>query len=409
MTETQNTANKDGDPPANPAANPTPGPDASGPDASGPDAASANAPEADSPPPRSGDPVRRWTFIVIAVAVVLLAWYLRSDRVTPSTSQARVHALVVPIAPEVSGTVTAVNVRNNQAVERGQALFQIDLERYQLALQSAEATLDQARQAQGAAEANVRSAEASLASARASEEKARLDAVRMRNIRAQDPGALSERRLESAEASLTSAQSRVTSAEAAVQAALEQLGKPGDENAAVQQALAAVDTARLNLARATVRAPEDGVVTGVQLDTGNFAGAGAPQMTFIATHNIWIQADFTENNLGHLDPGDEVGIVFDVFPGQVLEGTVREIGFGVSLNSPPLGALPTINNDTRWLRAAQRYPVLIDFTLPVTDDGRTRLKVGSQASVVVFTGDNPLFNALARIYLRVLALMTYAY
>lgn len=374
-----------------------------------PQATAAESPENPAKPAKAKDPVRRWTFILLIVAAALLTWYLRGDRITPSTSQARVHALVVPIAPEVSGTITSVGVRNNQAVEKGQALFQIDIERYEYALQTAEASLDQARQAQGAAEANVRSAKASVESARASEEKARLDAVRMRSIRAQDPGALSERRLESAEASLTSAQSRVTSAEAALAAAREQLGKPGDENAAVQQALAAVDSARLNLERATVRAPENGVVTGVQLDTGNFAGQGTPQMTFIATQNIWIQADFTENNLGHLDPGDRVGVVFDVFPGQIMEGTVREIGFGVSLDSPPLGALPTIKNDTNWLRSAQRYPVLIDFEIPLTEDNRTRLKVGSQATVVVFTGEHPLFNTLARLYLRVVALLTYAY
>ncbi|MGD8359117.1 MAG: biotin/lipoyl-binding protein, partial [Lysobacterales bacterium] len=75
------------------------------------------------------DPVRRWTFIVLALCLVLLGWYLRADRVTPSSSQARVNALVVPVAPEVSGTITGVSVRNNQVVEAGQELFQIDIER----------------------------------------------------------------------------------------------------------------------------------------------------------------------------------------------------------------------------------------------------------------------------------------
>jgi len=358
---------------------------------------------------RQRDPVKRWTKAILIVCAALLVWYLRSDRVTPYTSQARVHALVVPVAPEVSGTITGVFVSNNQAVKKGDALFQIDIERYQLALQNAQASLDQARQSQGAAEANVDASRASLESALANEERARLDAVRMRNIREQDPGAISERRLESAEASLASAQARVTSARAAVQAALEQLGAPGDLNAVVQQALAAYETARLNLERATVRAPEDGLVTGVQLDRGNFAGAGAPQLTFIATHTFWIQADFTENNLGHLDPGDPVQIVFDVLPGRVHEGTVREIGFGVSVNSPPLGQLPTIRNDNAWLRAAQRYPVLIDFELPATEVGRTRIKVGSQASVTVYTGRHFVMNLLARIYMRIVAILSYAY
>jgi multidrug resistance efflux pump len=364
--------------------------------------------EAEAPEASAKDPVRRWTFILLMVIAALLAWYLRADRVTPVSAQARVNALVVPIAPEVSGTLTGVFVGNNQPVKAGQELFQIDIERYRLAVQTAEAALEQARQAQGAAQANVDSARASVESAVANEKRARQDFERQRTIREQDPGALSERRLQSAEASLASAQARVSSARAALQAAIENLGKPGDENAAVQQALAALDTARLNLERATVRAPVDGVVTGVQLDKGNFAAAGAPQMTFIATGDVWVQADFTENNLGHLAPGDAVGIVFDVLPGRVIPGTVREVGFGVSVDSPPLGSLPTIQNDKNWLRDAQRYPVLVDFELPDRQD-RARLKVGSQATVVVYTGRHPLFNFLARLYMRALSILTYAF
>ncbi|MEM9251117.1 MAG: HlyD family secretion protein [Planctomycetota bacterium] len=374
--------------------------------------ATEQQPEATETPPdtpeNKADPVRRWTLIVLAAVALLIVWYLRADRVTPYTSQARVHALVVPIAPEVSGTITDVLVRNNQQVSAGDPLFQIDIERYQLAVQTARATLDQARQAQGAAQANVDAARAQLESALASEERQRLDTVRIRAIREQDPGAMSQRRLESAEASLASATSRVTSTRAALEAAIQQLGKEGDLNAQIQQAQAALDSAILNLERATVRAPEDGVVTGVQLDTGNFAGAGAPQMTFISTKNVWIQAEYKENNLAFLDAGDEAWIVFDVHPGRVVKGRVREIGFGVSVNSPPLGALPTITNDTNWLRDAQRYPVLVDFDVPL-EEGQVRLKVGSQASLVVFTGDHGFFNMLARVYVRVVSILTYAY
>lgn len=376
--------------------------------------AKADAPAAE-PAPRAEpakparNPVRRWTLIVLAICVVLMFWYLRSDRVTPFTAQARVHALVVPVAPEVSGTITSVEVANNQVVEAGQVLFRIDEERYGYAVATAQAALDQAYQGQGAAGANVDAARASLASAQANMERARLDAERMRRIREQDPGAISERRLESAEASLRVSEGQVEAARAALTAALEQLGSPGDENATVRQALTGLESARLNLERATVRAPDDGVVTGVQLNKGGFAGAGHAQMTFIATHNIWIQADYKENNLGHIDPGDTVAIVFDVLPGRVIEGAVREIGFGVDVGDPPLGKLPTIKNDKNWLRAAQRYPVLIDFELPRNSEGVTRLKVGSQATVVVYTGTHPLFNTLARLYMRVLSILTYAY
>lgn len=359
-------------------------------------------------PDEPADPVRRWTLIVLGLVVLTIGWYLRADRVTPYTTQARVHALVVPIAPEVSGTVTSVQVSNNQQVAAGDPLFQIDIERYELAVQTARATLDQARQAQGAARANVDAARAQLTAALAAEERTRLDTARIRTIREQDPGAISLRRLESSEASLVSATSRVTAARAALDAAIQQLGKEGDLNAQVQQAQAGLDNALLNLERATVRAPEDGVVTGVQIDKGKFAGAGTAQMTFISTSNIWVQAEFKENNLSFLDPGDEVWIVFDVHPGRVVKGRVREVGFGVSLDSPPLGKLPTIRNDRKWLRDAQRYPVLVDFEVP-REDGMVRLKVGSQANVVVFTGDNALFNFAARLYLRAVSVLTYAY
>ena len=373
-----------------------------------PEAKAEESPVQEDSKARARDPVKRWTRIILIVCAALLIWYLRSDRITPYTSQARVHALVVPIAPEVSGTITSVSVGNNQEVTAHQELFQIDIERYQLAVQTAEATLEQSRQSLGAQTAQVDAARASLQSANANMERSRLDAVRMRNIREQDPGAISQRRLESAEASLASAQARVAASEASLEAALQNLGEPGDNNAMVQQAQAALDSALLNLERSTVRAPEDGVVTGVQLDRGNFAAQGAPQMTFIASHDIWIQADYKENNLGNLDPGDKVEIVFDVLPGQVFHGRVREIGFGVSVDSPPLGSLPTIQNDKNWLRAAQRYPVLIDFDLP-TENGRTRIKVGSQAAVTVFTGRHIVFNMLARLYMRVVAILSYAY
>jgi len=363
----------------------------------------------DAPTEKPKDPVRRWTLILLIAAAVLLFWHLRSDRVTPITSQAKVHALVVPIAPEVSGTVTDVFVSNNQRVEAGQMLFQVDRERYEFAVRTARAALDQAYQGQGAAGANVDAARANLEAAQANRDRARLDAERMRRIREQDPGAISERRIESAVASFALAEGQVEAARAGLDAAIQQLGKPGEENAMVRQAQAGLETALLNLERATVRAPLEGVVTGVQVDKGNFAGAGQAQMTFIATHNVWVQADYKENNLGHIDAGDDVGIVFDVLPGRVFTGTVREVGYGVDTSNPPLGKLPTIQNDKNWLRAAQRYPVLIDFEIPVDDNGRTRLKVGSQATVVVYTGTHPIFNFLARLYLRLDAILTYAY
>jgi multidrug resistance efflux pump len=354
------------------------------------------------------DPVRKWTLIVLGACVVLMFWYLVSDRVTPYTNQARVHALVVPIAPQVSGIVTDVAVTNNEYVSADQELFRIDRDQYQLAVETAQANLQSARQATGASTASVDAARASVAAARQSVVLANQDAVRLRGIKEEDPGAISDRRLELAESGLSVAQSQLAGSQANLEKAIQDLGEAGDENFRILQAQAALDQAQLNLSWTFVRAPDDGLLSDVRVDRGNFAAAGAPLMTFIAIHNIWVQADFTENNLGHIDPGDRVEILFDSLPGRVFSGRVRSTGFGVAVDSAPLGNLPTVENDRQWLRDAQRFPVQVEFQLGERSE-RLGIRVGSQASVVVYTGDNWLFNFVGKVYIRVASLLTYAF
>jgi len=354
------------------------------------------------------DPVRKWTLIVLGICVILMFWYLISDRVTPYTNQARVHALVVPIAPQVSGNVTDVAVSNNEYVAADQELFRVDRDQYQLAVETAEANLQSARQATGASTANVEAARASVAASQAGLVRAEQDAVRLRRIKEEDPGAISVRRLEQAEAQLSVAKSQLTASQANLERAIQDLGAAGDENYRILQALAALDQAQLDLSRTSVRAPDNGLLTDVRVDRGNFAAAGAPLMTFIAIHNIWVQADFTENNLGHIDPGDRVEILFDSMPGRVFSGRVRNTGFGVAVSSTALGSLPTIENDRQWLRDAQRFPVQVEFQLEDRTE-RLDIRVGSQASVIVYTGDNWLFNFVGKIYIRIASLLTYAF
>lgn len=362
--------------------------------------------QVDTKPPI--DPVRRWTFILLGACAVLMVWYLIADRVTPYTTQARVHALVVPVAAEVSGVVTDVAVTNNEFVVAGDLLFQVDRERYRLAVATAEANLQSARQATGASTASVDAAKAQVEAARASLIRAELDAIRLGRIIEEDPGAISVRRLESAEATLAVTQSQLGAAKAGLERARQDLGEAGDANFRVLQAQAALDQARLDLERTSVIAPDNGIVTNVRIDRGNFAQAGAPLMTFLATQDIWVQADFTENNLGNIKHGDKVELVFDALPGKVIKGTVRTTGFGVNVDSAPLGSLPTIENDRNWLRDAQRFSVLVDFELPNAGD-RFGIRIGAQASVIVYTGDGFLFNTIGKLKMRVVSILTYAY
>jgi len=360
----------------------------------------------DEPRKPGMDPVRKWTLIILAICSVLMIYYIVADRVTPYTTQARVNALVVPIAPEVSGTVTEVAVKSNQFVNAGDLLFQIDRERYELAVEAAKASLQSARQATGASTASIDAAKAQVVSAEANLLKAKQDVVRLQRIKQEDPGAISDRRVEIAEASYTAAQASVRAAEANLEQARQNLGETGDANYRILQAQAGLEQAELDLLRTSVKAPVDGVITDVRVDRGNFAQAGAPLMTFLASQDIWVQADFTENNLGNIKPGDEVDIIFDALPGKVVDGKIRTTGFGVKVDSAPLGSLPTISNDRQWLRDSQRFSVLVDFKLPGAED-RRGIRVGAQASVVVYTGDGFLFNSIAWVKMRLLSILTY--
>ena len=354
------------------------------------------------------DPVRKWTFIVLGLCIVLTALYLVADRKTPFTGQARVHAFVIPIAPQVAGNVISVEIQNNDEVTAGQVLIRIDPTDYELAVASAEATLTVVQQSLDAGVAGVEAAEANVEAAKANMWRSEQDAVRMRRIRDEDPGAISQRRIDSAEASLDSATARVAAATASLESARSALGELGDNNADIQNAQVALDKARVDLQRTVLIAPRDGLVTDMRIDLGNFAAAGAPLMTFIATHEVWVRADLTENNLGNVKTGDRVELTFDVQPGKIYKGKIRETGFGVQVDSNALGTLPTIDNQRNWLRDAQRFPVLIDVETS-EDPQRMGLRVGSQVSVIVYTGNNWLMNFLGRIYIRAIAVMSYAY
>jgi multidrug resistance efflux pump len=224
----------------------------------------------------------------------------------------------------------------------------------------------------------------------------------------EDPGAISVRRLQSAEASYTISQQQLEGARANLAKAREDFGEEGEQNVRILQAQAALSQARLDLERTSVRAPTDGLVTDVRVDRGNFAATGAPQMTFLAVHNVWVQADFTENNLGNIEPGAEVEIAFDAQPGKVFQGRIRSIGYGVAVDTAALGALPTIDNNRQWLRDAQRFPVLVDID-NLGSGNIAGIRVGSQASVMVYTGDSWILNSIAWIYVRVASILSYAY
>lgn len=370
------------------------------------------APAPAAPEPAAEKPdvgTRIGSLIVVALIVASLLWYFAADRLTPYTSQARVQAFVVPVAAEVAGKVLSVHVKNNDDVQRGQPLFDIDPSQYRIALQRARSDYESVRRSVNAARAAVEAARASLQAAQANHVKAEKDATRQEKLYAEDPGAISVRRLESAQATRVRARSQEKAAEADLRRALESAGESDENNSQLLSARAAIEKAELDLARTRVVAPARGLVTDLRTEVGQFAQAGAPAMTLITIHDFWINADLTENNLGHVDAGDEVAIVLDVWPGEVFKGRVRSVGSGVSSGKPAQpGTLPTIDNSRDWLRQAQRFPVAVEFD-PGEGQRLRGIRIGGQAEVLVYTGEHPVMNFLGAGYIRLMSLLSYLY
>lgn len=361
------------------------------------------------PPSQPGQGSRRGAIIVLVLIVVSLAWYFVSDRLTPYTSQARVQAFVVSVAAEVSGKVLKVHVKNNDEVQPGQPLFDIDPVQYRIALQRSRSDYESVRLSVNASTAAVAAAKAALQAAVASRVFAQQDATRLEQIFAEDPGALSVRRVQSAQANRVTAQSQEKKAEADLRRAEETAGEQGDKNAQLLSARAAIEKAELDLNRTQVLAPARGTVTDLRTDAGQFVQAGAAAMTLIAIHDLWISADMTENNLGNVKPGDQVAIVLDAMPGEVLEGRVRSIGTGISPGKQAQpGALPEIQNSRDWLRQSQRFPVAVEFD-PSERERLRSARIGGQADVLVYTGDHVVMNWLAGVFIGLMSYFSYLY
>ncbi|MFZ5674073.1 MAG: HlyD family secretion protein [Pseudomonadota bacterium] len=353
--------------------------------------------------PASGSPIRRLTGIVLLLCAGLFVYSLFADRLTPYTAQATVQAYVVRIAADVSGRVSAVNVIDNQIARTGEVLFEIDHERFEIAVETAEAQLAAAGQTVGASTAALASAEARLAEAEAKltniqEQTARIFEMVKKGIYAKARG-------DQATASLDAAIADVDRAKADVEEARQNLGPQGADNPQIRQAQANLRKARRDLTDTVVRAPSDGVVTNLQLATGQYVAAGQAALTFIDAEVIWIDAQFRENSIEHIAAGDAADIVLDIRPGRVYAGKIESIGWGVdSRDIDPATGLPIIKNATGWIRDAQRFPVRIQFEADSQPKG---IRLGSQANIVVYAGGSGLTDAIGRLWITLVSYFTY--
>ncbi len=356
-------------------------------------------------PVETKDPVRKITKYVLIITALIFVWYIVADRHAPWSDQARVQTYVIPIVPQVSGRVTEVLVKQDQIVSPGDILFKIDPSDYELAVENAEAALELAGQEIGAGMASVVTAQAQLVVAETNVEHVNAQSARVFEM--EEKNVLSHSDGDKARAAIKQSKAQVVSAKANLDKAKQALGKEGNENPRIRSAMAQLKKAQLDLSRTVVIAPSKGGITNLQIDTGFYAKAGAASMTFIEGNNAWVQVNLRENNLANLAIGNSVEIALDVNPGTIYQGKISSIGFAVDTSSTSaVGGLATVESKTGWLRDAQRFPVMITFD---DDSTKGKRRLGGQADVQIYTGDNWFVNSLGWLWIRVLSILSYVY
>ncbi|MDQ0349183.1 efflux RND transporter periplasmic adaptor subunit [Ancylobacter vacuolatus] len=280
-----------------------------------------------------GSVLRVGVTLLATVAAVFVGWRLwLYYTVSPWTRDARVLAQVVEIAPDVSGLVDTVNVRDNQLVQKGDVLFVIDQQRFTAAFKQAQADVALKQQAL---------------------DYARDTAARDANLERADTAAISAQTVE-----LTAS----TAAEA---------------QAELDAAQAALTTAQINLDRSRVRAPTDGYITNFNVDAGDYARVGEGMLALVDSHSFYVYAYFMETKLPAIRDGDPARVEL-MAGGVVIDGVVEGLSRAIAI--PGEGLLAQVNPNFDWIRLAQRIPVRIKLgPLPPG----VRLVSGLSATVVV--------------------------
>ena len=297
-------------------------------------------------------------FIVPALLIVGGAYYWLTSGRSVSTDDAQVKQDIVSVSPQVNGQVVQVLVRNGMHVKKGDLLFRIDPQPYQVALEQAEAQLSNAelqtqvlRTTAAGTSGDIAGAEANLAIKRNA--LARQQALLKQGFttRANYEDALNE--VKTAETQLADAQARAANAHAAV--------APGQQPQ-VAQAQAAVDKARLDLERTAVLAPMDGVVENADdLQIGKMAVLGIGALSVVHSKSAWVEANFKEKDVGRMVPGQRAEIKVDAYPGIKFPAHVQSIGAGTGSE---FSLLPAQNANGNWVKVTQRVPIRIAFNEP---------------------------------------------
>jgi membrane fusion protein (multidrug efflux system) len=303
---------------------------------------------------------RNWlrTFLMLVVPALLIVgggYYWLTSGGSVSTDDAQIKQDIVSVSPQVNGQVVQVFVRNGMHVKRGDLLFRIDPQPYQVALENAQAQLASAQLQTKVLKTTAAGTGGDIAGAEANlkikqNALSRQQALLKQGFttRADYEDALNE--VKTAETQLADARARAANASAAV--------APG-EQPQIAQAQAAVDKAKLDLERTDVRAPMDGVIENADdLQVGKMAVTGIGMLSLVHSQTAWVEANFKEKDVGRMVPGLRAEVTVDAYPGQKFPAHVQSIGAGTGSE---FSLLPAQNANGNWVKVTQRVPVRIAF------------------------------------------------
>jgi membrane fusion protein (multidrug efflux system) len=318
---------------------------------------------------------------VVAILGAAVAFYLHGGR-HEQTDDAYVQSARVAISANVAGRVVEVAVRDNQPVRKGDLLYRIDDATLRIAVDAAQARLADARLRVESLKANYRQRISQVTAARQALAFQQSEVARQTRLLAANIA--SQSALDRASHARDDARGTLAAAEQDANSVLAQLGGKAniapDDHPSVMESRAALDSAKLDLSYAAIHAPSDGVVTRVeQLQVGNYVAAHVPVFALVVADNVWIEANFKEDQLTHMKPGQKVSVTIDSYPGRTFNGRVASLSPGTGSQ---FSMLPAENATGNWVKVVQRVPVRIE--LDDLDPG-IALHAGLSASVNVDT------------------------
>ena len=291
-------------------------------------------------------PFKRFIGLGLGLVVAAAAAYFVHDAlIFQTTDDAYVETTTVQVAPRVSGQITEVFISDNQKVKEGDLVAKIDPADYEIALAQAEAKYERTLLNQKNAKANFKAMQSNI-------DTAKKDLDRYKNLFEQ--GAVSKQTLDQAQAKYDSAQANLTNAEEAL------LSQGGNKvaDADLKEIKALRDKAKLNLGYTNIYAPQTGTVSSRRVEKGMYVNVGTPLFT-IVPEDVWIVANYKENQLRHMRPGQEVDIKIDTYPNHTFKGKVDSIQRASGAKS---SLFPPENAVGSFVKIVQRIPVKIVFT-----------------------------------------------